>query len=103
MKRGLWSLIDNTYYGEVGLTSPYKIGNINLETGDVVHLYDVGYDGGNRFVVYENNKFFIMGIEVDCNDSKGIITNDWTITLVKKFTEVEDNEIVDSLQCKVLL
>lgn len=78
----------------------YKDGGI-VHTGDVVEVFDNGESIGNTFVCQDeeyNKNYFVMGL-YNTNFNNGISDcKEWSIKLVKKFSEVDDGEIIDGVK-----
>lgn len=70
---------------------------VKLYVGDVVDLYKNGDKRDTEFVVEENGKPFIMGIQIDCNSKTGKIINDWNIRLIKTYDEIKIGEEYNSV------
>ena len=78
----------------------YKDGGI-VHTGDVVEVFDNGESIGNTFVCQDeeyNKNYFVMGL-YNINFNNGVSDcKEWSIRLVKKFSEVDDGEIIDGVK-----
>ena len=79
-------------YGIVGDVTDmtYENGEV-MQVGDVVKIFNDGKNTeDDNFVVKDNTAYFIMGLK-GFNFKLGKHKN-WSVELIKKFYEVEDNE-----------
>jgi hypothetical protein len=94
-------------YGVVGEETKYKdVVGRKLCVGDVVELFDeCGMSYGNKFVVRSSaglneNKSFIMGIEVDCNEKTGKISYGWKIFKTRGYETLKHGEVIGDIEYK---
>ena len=98
----LFSTFTKEYFGRIGQETKmtYEDGGI-VHTGDVVEVFDNGESIGNTFVCQDeeyNKNYFVMGL-YNTNFNNGISDcEEWSIKLVKKFSEVDDGEIIDGVK-----
>lgn len=90
--KSLKMVMDGSDYGTVGEPTGYKdVYGKPLFVGDVVTHFskETQHDFGETVIVHRRNKFFVMGIEVDCNDKEWTIDSDWVIVKVKDHSEMK--------------
>lgn len=82
-------------YGVIGAPTNYKdVLDKPLVVGDTVEIFKNGLNYGEKVVVNATifkGKCFIMGIEADCDDKTGKISNDWKIIKKREFADIADN------------
>jgi hypothetical protein len=90
-------------YGVVGEKTPFRdCDGKELHTGDVVSTRSPkGTDFGNAFIVKYENVYFAMGLRGRFDNESGKI-KDWKVRLIKKYYDVEENEVVDGLKMEFL-
>lgn len=89
---------DPRFYGKIGDETPLKdvIGRA-LRVGDTVELYGSNNNcHGERAIVKDVNKAYVMGIRVDCRED-GTIDCGWKIILKRKFEDIPDGETVRAI------
>lgn len=85
-------------YGVEGKITPYTYKNQTLHVGDIVKIESLRTNFKNEaFICYDEYGYYIMGVQSAC-DGKGNLDNWEIIELVKKYYDVEDNEVCGDLK-----
>lgn len=85
------------YYGTVGTPTGYEdVYGKPLFVGDIVTHFsrNTQIEHGETCIVCKNGKFFVMGIENECNSKKWTIDPDWVIVKVKDHSEMKSGDEV---------